>query len=107
MKNEVKKHKRCKEVVREVCVANEDENAILYTLFGLLIWFIVVSCTIMTCDFFGLLDGGEKDDGKIERFEQRPRPVIIPDPEQYDEEEFEELIERNPIRSTMNDYKVI
>lgn len=107
MKNKSGQFKKRREEVRESVVKYEDENAIWYTLLGLVIWLVVVSCSVMTCELFGLFDCKEKDDGIIERFTPEPIPVIIPDPDIYNEEEFEELIEKNPLRSNISTYKVI
>lgn len=82
---------------------NYDDNAIFYTFLGLLMWLLICGFGAWTLDYCGMLD--KKQDGEIIR--PMPVPVLIPEFEGVDDEEYESLIEQNPPQSNISSYKII
>ena len=89
---------------RQIEAENYDDNAIFYTFLGLLMWLLICGFGAWTLDYCGMLD--KKQDGEIIRL-PKPIPVLIPEFEGVDGEEYESLIEQNPLQSNISSYKII
>ena len=82
-----------------------DDNAIFYTCIGFLWCIVIVMFVFWVFDYAGLL---EVDlDKEINRPPVEPVPVLIPEFEGVEPEDYDELIKQHPPKSTMSKYKII
>lgn len=76
----------------------DDDSAIFYTFLGLLMWLMICWFGAWTLDYCGKLD--KKQDGEI----IKSMPVLIPEFEDEDSEEYES---QNSSQSDISSYQTI
>ena len=100
-----RKNKKKQSEEKTMISNNNDDFAILYTLLGGLILAVLVTGLFFVACYMGW---DKPEQPKPEPWYQyKPIPVEIPSDEGLSPEEYEELIERNPIQSNMSDYRTI